>query len=121
MRASGLRGGRLAVAWIQGLLWFGALVVAGCRLDRRMAPPPSGTVVVRGDIASGDGTIRYYPIEGGFHAIAGADGKVYDPMNLPAEFQRDGVPVSFTGRLRHDMGSIHMVGTIIQLTDIRRR
>jgi len=60
-------------------------------------------------------------LEGGFFAIRGDDSVTYNPTNLPAEFQQDGLAVEADARRRDDMAGIHQVGPLIQLERIRRR
>jgi len=81
-------------------------------------PVRVGFVSRQGDEVSGTGAVEWFGIEGGFFAIRGDDGKVYDPMNLPAGFARDGLRVRFEGRIRRDVGSIRMVGEIVELRQI---
>jgi hypothetical protein len=64
------------------------------------------------------GTVVYKDVEGGFFAIDGDDGKTYDPINLPDSFKINGLKVNITAKLRNDMGSIHMVGDIIEIVKI---
>lgn len=92
-------------------------MLAACSLT---APDP-GAVTREGDVVLGHGTVRWYEIEGGFFAILGTDGVTYDPINLSAEYERDGLPVRFRARIRDDMGSIHMVGPMVELIEIERR
>jgi hypothetical protein len=68
-----------------------------------------------------NGVIRYSELEGGFFAIEGSDGVTYDPMNLPPEFRKDGLPVEATVRRRDDAVGIHQVGPIVELERIRIR
>ena len=65
------------------------------------------------------GTIEYVDLEGGFFAIRAAGGKVYDPLNLPEEFKKSGLSVQFKGIERHDLASVHMVGILIEISDIK--
>ena len=44
--------------------------------------------------------------------------KTYDPMNLDQTYQEDGLRVRFQAKIRQDMASIYMWGTIIELTKI---
>jgi hypothetical protein len=83
-----------------------------------MDPVRVGFVSRQGEEVNGTGTVQWFGIEGGFFAIRGDDANVYDPMNLPAGFARDGLRVRFEGRIRSDMGSIHMVGEIVELKKI---
>ena len=64
------------------------------------------------------GSIVYKDLEGGFFAIKGDDGRIYDPINLPDRFKKDGLKVKVNAKLRNDMGSIHMVGDIIEIVEI---
>jgi hypothetical protein len=68
-----------------------------------------------------DGVVHFQSLEGGFYSITSDEGRHFDPLNLPAEFQRDGLPVRFSGRVRTDLGSTHMYGEILELTEIRVR
>jgi hypothetical protein len=86
--------------------------------DETMDPVRVGFVSRQGDQVSGTGAVEWFTIEGGFFAIRGDDGRVYDPMNLPAAFAKDGARVRFEGRIRGDMGSFHMVGEIVELKSI---
>ncbi len=73
-----------------------------------------------GDEVFGTGTVKHYTTEGGFYAIRGDDGEVYEPMILAREFQVDGLRVRFNGTIRDDVLSFHMVGPIIELAQIGR-
>ena len=64
------------------------------------------------------GIIVHKDLEGGFYAIEGDDGRVYDPIDLPEQFKKDGLKVKIKAKLRNDVGSIHMVGDIIEIVDI---
>ena len=66
-------------------------------------------------------TVRHYSLEGGFWAIRGDDSTTYDPLNsLPAEFQQEGLRVFLEGKIRNDLGGIHMAGPIVEIRSIRR-
>jgi hypothetical protein len=67
---------------------------------------------------SGTGTVKYVDLEGGFYGIVSDDGKQYDPINLEQTYHEDGLRVRFQAKIRQDMASIHMWGTIIELTRI---
>lgn len=64
------------------------------------------------------GTVKYVSLEGGFWAIYGDDGKHYDPLNLPKEYQSEGKRIKFTFKERNDLASFHMWGTIIEIIEI---
>lgn len=105
---------RRSIGVILGAL---ALALTGC--DHALVEP--GGVVRDGEVVRGTGTVMYYNLEGGLHAIRGDDGVTYNPMNLPEAFRGSPVPVRFEGRIRSDMGSIHQVGPVVELTKIERR
>lgn len=65
------------------------------------------------------GVVKHLSLEGGVFTIQGDDGVTYNPMNLPAEFQKDGLRVEAQGRRRDDMMSIQMVGPMVQIERIR--
>lgn len=73
-----------------------------------------------GSLVSADGVVRYVGLEGGFYSLQSIKGK-FDPMNLPADYQQDGLQVHFVGTVRDDMVSVHLYGPILELSDIRRR
>jgi len=64
------------------------------------------------------GTVTFVELEGGFYGIIGENNEKYDPIDLPAQYQVDGLRVKFTGRIRDDMASIHMWGKIIEIIGI---
>lgn len=80
----------------------------------------SGTMRFRSppDTFELQGTVVSMDLEGGFFAIQGDNGKTYDPMNLPEAFRKNGLKVKVTARVRDDVGSIHMVGDIIEIVAI---
>jgi len=63
------------------------------------------------DYVSGNGTVRYLLLEGGFYGIITDDGEHYDPVNLPREFQVDSLRVYFEGKVLHGIYSVHMWGS----------
>ncbi len=67
------------------------------------------------------GVVLHYSLEGGFYAIRGDDHVTYDPVNLPTDFQRNGLRVLATLRPLPDAASIHQVGTIVEVVAIRVR
>ena len=83
-------------------------------------PYDSGTMQFRSptDTVDLQGTVVKKGLEGGFFAIESDDGRVYEPINLPEHFKKDGLKVKVNAKLRNDMGSIHMVGDIIEIVDI---
>jgi hypothetical protein len=67
------------------------------------------------------GSVQHFNLEGGFWAVHADDGKTYDPMNgLPVEFRVENLRVRVTAKVRDDMGSVHMVGPIVEIVSIER-
>lgn len=66
------------------------------------------------------GTVVWKPLESGFFAIDADDGRKFEPINLPREFAVNGLRVRVTARVRDDMASVNMYGTIIEITEIVR-
>ncbi len=67
------------------------------------------------------GVIRYHTLEGGFYAIQGDDGQVYNPTNLSEEFHQDGLPIVAKLRVRRDLVSSRQMGTLVEVLEIRKR
>jgi hypothetical protein len=67
------------------------------------------------------GVVEHSELEGGFYLIRGSDGKAYDPMNLPDEFRKAGLPIEADVIVRPDQVSIRQVGSIVQVVRIRKR
>ena len=65
------------------------------------------------------GTVTYIDLEGGFYGIIGDNQENYDPINLPDEFQQEGLRITFTAKYRDDLASIHMWGRIIEILQIQ--
>ncbi len=58
--------------------------------------------------------------EGGFYGIITANDGRWDPINLLSEFKVDGLRVEFKARIRNDLMSYHMWGTVIELISIKK-
>jgi hypothetical protein len=67
------------------------------------------------------GTIRYHSFEGGFYGIVADSGEGYDPINLPAEFARDGLRVRFQVKEKKGKVSFHMWGKIVEIVRIEKQ
>ncbi len=71
-----------------------------------------------GEEITATGTVTYFDFEGGFFGIVTIDQEHYLPMNLPSEFERDGIKVSFTAVADPDVMTIQMWGTPIRVLSI---
>ncbi len=80
----------------------------------------TGCVGGGGEIVSGTGTVTYVDLEGGFYGIIGDNGEHYDPTYLGQEFQEDGLRVRFEAKIREDIASTHMWGTMIEISSIEK-
>ena len=72
------------------------------------------------DYVAEKGTVKYITSEGEAYVIRGDHGKTYEPINLPADCQRDGLRVFFRAKIRHDRSSFIMVGPIIEILSITK-
>lgn len=71
------------------------------------------------NIVTETGTVAFLNFEGGFFGIIGDNGKHYDPINWNSEFKIDGLRVHFTAKIRPDLLSFHMWGTIVEILTIQ--
>lgn len=71
-----------------------------------------------GDEFDATGTVTYIDLEGGFFGIVTGDHESYLPLNLPPEFERDGIKVSFTAVKEPDVITIQMWGTPVRILSI---
>jgi heat shock protein HslJ len=69
-------------------------------------------------VVSSTGVIRFIDLEDGFYGIVADDGTHYIPDTLPAEYQVDGIRVSFTGIAAQPAPNIRMWGTPLQLNSL---
>lgn len=112
--------------------------LAGCKENAPETPPDQSKAKVSApnlpdpnaasmpdDISPPDHTIMtiigkvvYKNLEGGFFAIEAEDGRKYNPMGLPQDFQKDGLRVKVKARPRPDAMSTQMYGVIIEIVNI---
>jgi heat shock protein HslJ len=90
---------------------------AGARTGDWVEVSPGST----GSTLSIVGTVHRLDIEGGVWVIRDSQGVAYQPTNLPAAFQREGLAVEGVARRRNDLVSIGMAGTLVELLRIRER
>ena len=68
-----------------------------------------------------DATVQLLNLEGGCWTLEVAPGSHYLPLNLPAQFRQDGLPVRAELLRRDDYGSFCMVGPVVQIVTIQTR
>ncbi len=91
------------------LTLLGAVIACGCMAAGGEDEPANRI--------SGNGTITYVDLEGGFYGIT-AGAERYLPVNLPEEFRQDGLQVRFVADVLTDTVTIQQWGTPIELLEI---
>ena len=66
---------------------------------------------------SGNGFVEYISVEGGCWGIE-SNGEIYEPIYLPDDLREDGLPIEFVAIARDGLGSICMIGPIIELVRV---
>ncbi len=66
------------------------------------------------------GHISKVKLGGGFFGIVGEKGDRFDPLNLRPEYQVENMPVCFRAKVRTDVMSMRMWGTIVEIIDINK-
>ena len=95
------------------------LVVLGlaCAPVEEVRTLPTDTLA---DLSGVDGAVEFLNLEGGCWAIKVAD-RNYQPINLASEFKQDGLRVRVTMHRLDNMGSVCMIGPMVQIESIARR
>ncbi len=102
--------------WAKSLMVL--LLLTGCLHARQTAE--TQPQAVQQNVLEFNATVVYVTVEGGFYGLTDAEGKAYDPINLPPEFRKDGMKVRVSARPRTDMAGFHMWGTIIEILSIEQ-
>ena len=101
-------------------VWISLLLAACGKADNDwVTPTPAADA--SGAAMTITGVVHHFELEGGFYAIRGDDSVTYDPTNLPAEFQKDGLAVEAVVRPRKNALSVRQVGTLVDVERIRAR
>ncbi len=69
---------------------------------------------------SGNGTVTYVDLEGGFYGIVADDGERYLPENLPEDYRQDGLRVTFDADIVNDTATIQQWGTPIEIVSVTK-
>jgi len=105
-------------SWSVLILVLALLVLpAGCAAQQET--PETAAANSREDTRQFKAEVIWIPLEGGFYGLLAEDGSKYLPLNLPAEFQRDGLQVTVEGELKQVM-TIQMWGTPLEIKKIER-
>jgi heat shock protein HslJ len=78
------------------------------------------TVSLPAEGFSSTGTVRFIELEGGFYGIITPAGDNYLPLNLPEEFQVNGLQVTFTAHEAQDSATTTLWGTPVRIDSIAR-
>ena len=73
-----------------------------------------------GSVVSKMGTLKYIDLNGWFYGIVSDDGEEYEVVNLGPNFQEDGLRVRFDAKILNNTNSVHMWGTVVELTNIEK-
>ena len=93
------------------LALLGAIIACGCMAAEKAGGGPA-------DRIAGNGTITYVDLEGGFYGIVADNGERYLPASLPAEFQQDGLRVTFVVEPSGETATIQQWGTPVEIIEI---
>lgn len=72
------------------------------------------------DRISGNGTVTYVDLEGGFYGIVADDGERYLPADLPADFRQDGLRVTFVVDVAKETATIQQWGTPVDVVSMEK-
>jgi len=65
------------------------------------------------DYVNGSGTIQFNDFEGGFYGFVSDDDEKYVPINLPEEFEKEGIRIKYTLKILEDQPSIYQWGVMV--------
>lgn len=89
--------------------------------DQIIGPRPSADLTPADNVdVIANGTIVYLPFEGGFYGLIADDSSRYNPVNLDQKYKSNNIRVNFEGRVSENQNSIHMWGTIIEISRMQR-
>ncbi len=71
-------------------------------------------------VVTGTGTVVFIDLEGGFYGIVADDGERYLPLDLPADYEKDGLRVRFSADVVNDTATIQQWGTPVKIVEIER-
>ena len=62
--------------------------------------------------------LRWISLEGGFYGLVAEDGRKFLPLNLPADFRKEGLRSRVRGIIKKDVATIYMWGTPLETIEI---
>ena len=89
-----------------------ALALSACSLTDASADSQVGAEVAF------DGVVTYAMLEGGAWVLVSDEGETYEPVNLDAAFETEGLRVRVTADVLEDRASTLQVGPIIEISTI---
>ncbi|MFH1589706.1 MAG: Kazal-type serine protease inhibitor family protein [archaeon] len=109
------------ISWFDGCNWCGVENGAIGMCTERYCEPEAmeEPKCLQFKYVEAKGTVKYVDVEGGCWRIEGSDGKNYEPIGLIEEYRYDGLKVEFKGTVRTDLATTCMVGTLIEITEIK--
>ncbi|MBN1165679.1 MAG: hypothetical protein JXA44_00955 [Methanospirillaceae archaeon] len=90
------------------------IAVAGCTGAYSTDIPPAD------DLISGQGTVQYIDLEGGFFGILDDDGSRYYPLNLDPLYSQDQLRAAYNLTPEKDVVTFAMWGTPVRILDMHR-
>jgi hypothetical protein len=96
------------------------LVAAGCQSSESKGGPIGRSGTAGTPLQTVTGTVEHVDVEGGFYGIRADDGTKWDPVNLPEDFQKDGVRVQVRVHELTNRVSPHMWGKVARIVEIKR-
>lgn len=114
----------LIIALVIIIIIVGAILIFGGSEPQPLPPAENGEDPIDepieepvGYIISGTGTVSYVDLEGGFYGIMGDDGTQYQPINLAANMQEDGLRLNFSGQVIEDYVDMYMWGVPLEIEE----
>jgi len=96
------------------------LAVIGCGSVEKQALEADSSSESQGGEMTFSAEVRWIPLEGGFYGLVAEDGRRFLPLNLPEEFEQDGLEVWVRGK-PSDTATIRMWGTPFEIYEMKIR
>ena len=93
-------------------------IIQSCKTSTPTAPKPGSPLADH--VLATDAVVRYVPIETGCWVLHTRQGG-YEPINLPSQYEVDGLPVHVVIRAQPGWASICMIAPMVSIDSIRTR